>query len=797
MEKKSNYTFPLEELLALIKASGYELSIQQILDIQAALLTMPVSQMRPNRLKHLITPVIAKNDEEQRHIHRIIDAYVAQKTKVTVPDIHSFAQWRQENKKLVLALKIAGFMAVVITGILFYIANNNNKIPKTVTHKPVTEAKQDSTQAPTAPVKQPINPALRSTAPVTANPVDIIARPSGRSIVPVPVDFNLQMAGTFGTLLGVILAWTIFYERKKKMDMKEKQRAEDAIFIKRTENKKRPTNSGFEPDGELAQPTIRFAERDHLVHQPRTLQKIKSFLKKPAEVLHPGFDVKKSVAKSARSAGFTSLVYTSEWKDRKYLFLTDQQQAEAHVMCLLNYVVNTIQAAVTSIARYSYSGDSSMVQDENGNWVSLADLAFQYKGYHLVIIGNGYSFVEEKKQQLKKELTDIFQTWASRSIITPVPLPHWSQREELLQKNKFQVVPADMEALELQAKAISEDTAVSTHQLLKKLANVHSVSASNFQSVPDLKRYLNDERLFQMICSLAVYPRLQWSLTLALFDALLKNNPTNEPTAELSYELLLKVARIPWLYTDRLNDTIRLELLNALTAETEVIARETILELLNEARHHTVQDSPAFTELNTQYNINAFFLFSFDQYKYKQYAGAKEVIGDYWKDLTEWALKEHVDKSGSVLMPRYKTGQLSVQEFLLQEKQFDKWNINFLKVALLTLPAIVLYILFALVKPAFVYPPQLYKNVSFATVIKKADNCTPYFNYVINSTNGRSDTILLNAVSAIDTIPITDVKYNEIINLELWTKDSLMNPLSFTATDSFYEVSALCNLAGY
>ena len=791
MDKKSSYTIPLEELLALIKASGYELSIQQILDIQVALLTVPVLRLKPDRLKHLITPVIAKNDEEQRHLHHIIDAYVAEKTKIVALPIHPFTRWRQEHKQLLFALKIAGFMAVVITGILFYLASHN-KTPNALPSKRVAEIKRDSNTAATpAPAKQPVNPALISTVPVkTAKPVDIITEASGRSIIPEPIDFNLQMSGVFGTIMGIILAWIIFYERKRKMDMKEKRRADDAIFVKRTENKKRSAGSGFEPSGEMAQPTVQFAERDYLVHQPRTLQKIKSHLKRPAAVQNPGFDIKRSIAKSARSAGFTSLVYTSEWKDRKYLILTDNQHSGSHLTCLLNYVMNSISAAVTTVARYNYIG--GLVQDETGNWLSLENLAFQYKGYHLIIIGNGYSFFDKESEVLKKELTDIFQTWPSRSIITPTPLPDWSHPEEQLQKSKFQLVPADMDAMELLAKAIAEDTTVSTQQLFKRLPNAYSIAANNFQSVQELKQYLNDERLFQLVCALAVYPRLQWALTLALFDALLKNNTPYEPTAELSFELLLKVARIPWLHADRFDDKIRLELLNALTVETETTARETILTMLNEARPNTVHDSPAFTELNTQYNINAFFLFTFDQYKYRQYADAKEVINDYWKDLTEWALKEHVDNSGSTLMPKYRSRQSSVQEFLLQEKQFDKWNINFLKVALLTLPAILLYILFALIKPAFVYPPQLYKNVSFATIIKKENNCIQQLNYVINSTNGRSDTIVLNQLYHTDTIPLIDVKYNETINLEIWTKDSLMHPVSFAAMDSFFAVSARC-----
>jgi hypothetical protein len=117
--------------------------------------------------------------------------------------------------------------------------------------------------------------------------------------------------------------------------------------------------------------------------------------------------------------------------------------------------------------------------------------------------------------------------------------------------------------------------------------------------------------------------------------------------------------------------------------------------------------------------------------------------------------------------------------------------VNFLRIVLVTLPTILLYITFSIFKPEFVYPKELYKNVSFATVIEKDKNCVQELNYVINSTNGGSDTIILTQLS-IDTIPINDVKYNAVINLELWTKDSVMHPVSFTATDSFFEVKADC-----
>jgi hypothetical protein len=144
-------------------------------------------------------------------------------------------------------------------------------------------------------------------------------------------------------------------------------------------------------------------------------------------------------------------------------------------------------------------------------------------------------------------------------------------------------------------------------------------------------------------------------------------------------------------------------------------------------------------------------------------------------------------------MPRYKSNHATVQEFLINEKQFEQWNINFTKVVLVTLPAILLYILFSIFKPAFVYPPENYKNVSFSTIINKTGTCTQQLQFAINTTNGGSDTIPLNQLTTVDTLHINDVRYNEKVTLELWTKDSLMRPVAFNASDSFVAIQANCD----
>lgn len=775
MENGSHYKIPLSELLAILKTNGYEVSVERILEIQTVLLSTDLSALHPSELKFIIAPILAKNDEDQNNIHKIIDAYVADKTKPETKPVHHWIN----NKHLLFGLKVTGFLAIVTTAILMFLFQNKEpgKSSRNVAQQQI--AKRDSTTRPGINSQREISSqksTTRSKIPSITTQVEYNHKP----IVPIRPNIILQVACAFGLGLGAILYYIIFYERKKMMQAKKKVKEEDEnAGVNRSRD-------NIDAPEQLLHASLRFPENNYLVQKTKEFPAIRSNMKRPMLTENVKLDVKESVYATTRSAGFPALVFDSQWQERRWLVLLDNTAPDSHLTYLWNFLIHFLESADIPLQKYFYASDVRILSDEGGNVTDLETLSFELSDHHLIIFGDGRSFLDNGRT-LQKELAVTFEKWASRSIITPFPLADWSFSERQL-NDFFRVVPSEISAIELLSKNISEDTVLKPGILSASIKDHYSVSKFEFRTATDIREFLNNEELFQIICSLAVYPRLDWNITLALFATIAKKGPPAYQKLVPAYDTLLKIARIPWLHNEQLTQSMRLELFDFLKPEIEIIARETILELLKQVDPFVVKHSPASEELKVQVSVNAFFLHAHDPDKYPQFAEVKKDFLRTWTDLGESSLKQRKNS----LMPLDSKGQpITVEEFVLQEEQFEKRNVTLLRVVLLTLPAAVLYILFSLTRPPFVYPGT-FERVSFTAVVNKNSACDRQLSRVIIDKADRFDTIYLDTYKNIHYLPIENVEYNRSTNLLFsFTDNSLVN-VPVEARDSVVEVSINC-----
>jgi hypothetical protein len=797
LDSNSDHKIPLEELLKALESAGYEISIENVLEIQSVLLSSPVSRMKLGEIKYFIAPLVAKNDDDQKNIYKIVDAWISDKVNpifISSPEEKQPGFWTRlkRDRDLIFSLKIIGFALIISTGLVFYFINNiyNRKI--SIQRKErviITEKKRVPGNTPrmttldnrtvSAPEnKRPEEPGLELVE-------------SAGTIIPQSYSINLQMSLIFGIPIGIIIAYLIFYERRRRMELISKKKLDpgglDPLGV--DGDKTGSMQQGISE--QVQQVVLKFPDQDFLIRKGPELYEIRSNLKKPAIADDLHFDIRKSIYKTSRSAGFTSLAYSNPPKERKYLFIIENNQPAAHLTNLFKYLVTTISATRIPARTLTYTSDLHALQDAGGHIVYLEDLVHDYSDHHLVILGNCHSFFSED-DILDNELLTIFQNWQSRSIITPVPLPDWGILERELQENKFNIVPADIEAVELLSKSVTANIPIKKGQLEGRIHDLYSVSNADFYSVEGLRAYLDNEKLFQAVCSLAVYPRLSWEITLVLVSAILKRNAVNGNGPAPDFDTFLKISRIPWLSATSIEEPFRLQLLEKLELNTEIIARETLIRLLQEVKPFTQQGSLAYQEFDTQFNVNTFFLFAHDPHQYRQYADSKNRIVHYWTGLEDWALKERTGRGESGLMPMQSSGhRVTVEEFVLMEKQFEKRNITFYKIVLVTLPSILLYIIFSIFRPALVYP-ETYKPVSMQVVIRK-EECRDTFQKALVSINGRTDTIPLSLTSAVDTIPIREIDYDRSITVSVSSGKGVGSGIVFTAIDSFVVLSARCN----
>ena len=351
MNNNNEHKIPLGELIEILRENGYEFTIEQILEIQSALLSTNLIRLDAHQLKYILTPIIANNEEEQHDIHLIIDAYVNKKTKHRQK---SGARWMNLNRKQTLWLKFIALLLVIIAGIAFYFYTNTieNKSQPVTSNSPVTIADTIAKKAGAPSAKQET---IETESVLELNSLDVTLTSSHGALPPNAINFNLETSLALGIIMGVITAYLIFYEKKRMMGLQKQNKSEE-ISAEHASSTDEAAETGVE------HVAVQFPEQDFLIHKSSEFPAIRSNLKRPAPVGQVDLDLEKTILKTARNAGFTSLVYNDEWKDRKYLILTEDADAESHISHLFNHLIHFLKASRVPFQHHSFTTNISTLE---------------------------------------------------------------------------------------------------------------------------------------------------------------------------------------------------------------------------------------------------------------------------------------------------------------------------------------------------------------------------------------------------------------------------------------------------
>ncbi len=790
MDNQQFDRFPLGELIQIIRAKGFDVSITQIIQIQSLLLSTPITRLNVKELKYLLAPILAKNDEEQADIYQLVDDYIASKSTVSKP-LPGFWKVFAKNKKRLFYLKLIGALSLVAIALAFYIIQTLHPRTATSSAQPVQNYPeiQDSAPGKTEPDTNKQPGQTRKQRELAGKPDPFASVQYADPILLKRRDINLQMSGLFGILLGIILSFFLFEEKQKAIDSKRKKKALDMGEGGRPVNSSEGDHAQTGVMLEDSEPvTIEFPEKNYVIQRSPELASIKTGLKQPGVAERHELNIRKSIYASTRNAGFAAPVFDEIVKERKYIALVEGQP-DAHLARLFNYFIDFLQAAKLPVVRFTYVTDIKVLKDDAGKSKTLYEVSDRFADHHLLLFDDCRNLFAGDELTMRKNISSSLHRWPARYVITSTPLEDWSHLEEALQANGFVTVPAEIEAIDLLVTAITRGATVQRSELESKIRDPYSVAKVDFDSATGLKKYLADPFLFQLVCSLAVYPKLSWNLTLALFSSFLTRMPSAGQSAALSYNTLLKISRIPWLQHNELDQSLRLQLLMELESRNEIIARETLLQLLKELKQDLPTESLAYSEIEVQFDLNAFFLFAHDEWTYESYSYTKQTVPDYWVHLNEWPLKERVRQGQSGLMPLNEDGRhQSVDEYFLKEDAIEIQNIKFGRVAALFLPAMILYILFSIFQPDLVYDGYGFKNVSFMARLKWDTSCNKKFTSVSVS-DGAAVKI---QSSGEETIFIRDVNPEQPVKLEFRDGKGGSRVIEIGAKNSLAAISLAC-----
>ncbi len=359
---------------------------------------------------------------------------------------------------------------------------------------------------------------------------------------------------------------------------------------------------------------IPFRSQEGYVRVERELYRLADVLRRRQEGLRKNMDVPTSVKRTIADGGFPQLITRTDSVPTEYLFLVDEQAYGSHQSNLYRFLVNFLRhREVLGEVFYFKTEPIRFWNDQHPDGLLPEQLRRLYPYHRLIVLGNAHAMLDPNaidRPRTKPEITGFFRQWKHRLLLTPMPVVSWTYREGALH-GLFAVFPSDTEgigeAIKFLERGMEEEDLPTYAAWCERLLEGRvepDVNYRRWRTAADHRDYLkNHPALYRWLCALAVYPKPDWNITLAIGHAL----GSADPRIGVNYDNLLILSRIPWLQTGDLSPRLRKELLSELDPATERIAREAVQAEL-QAVETLVQGSHANQEQQINLAVQNFAL---------------------------------------------------------------------------------------------------------------------------------------------------------------------------------------------
>ncbi len=479
--------------------------------------------------------------------------------------------------------------------------------------------------------------------------------------VPATIITNFQTANLFWILLLMLLlpaliTWLVYKFPGKKS-------------VKDTSQKKQVVQETNEtPDREEGPFFIEFKNQDHNISPDEQISQLADGLRKRQFSDALALNIKKTITSTINAGGFPTFQFSPRTKPVDFLILIDKEYPDSYTVKLFEYLVDRLKAEQVNITVYDYYKEPLYLNNKRHNHIHipLDRLAQLYPDTVLIMFTSGHLLLEPLKPQLKSWVKDKLQLWPHQLIITPVPKKDWTYKELLIQQSGIMIVPADIyqnDLLRILLDSIRLQIET-TKQSKVEIPSAYTSRFFNFQEFEELRKYLNNDNLLKWISATAVYPNVDWAVTLAIGKALEEQQPAAKEKL-VTYQNLLKISRISWTQDAVIDDTLRLDMLRYIDNNTEAIARRAVLELLNEIAVDYKENSFAKDEYDLYKNSNKIFLHGYDSRNPVTTEEIEAVKNYSEKKYLDWAqLVYHEEGYNTLLTAQSNDRSFSLKEFL-------------------------------------------------------------------------------------------------------------------------------------
>lgn len=298
-------------------------------------------------------------------------------------------------------------------------------------------------------------------------------------------------------------------------------------------------------------------------------------------------DVQRTIHSTIQRAGFPSFHFRLWRKPPEYLFLIERRSPDDHFAAWWVEIAHRLQRLGVAIRIYFYSDDlrrsfSKSPQDS----VSTQGLLDIFEQLTAVLFGPG--------RFLLHPYSGDFYSWVDTSLVkrdrrvlmTPKLSYEWGPPEWRVAAS-LPTVPARLG--NIPAAVWKDSAAVSLNRELHELPSIpprffDEWEEDSYGAPPSLAQFL-DPDVFQWLCACAVYPRLEWELTMQL-GLLVSHCQSGASTGVGPFheDKLMQLIRLPWFREGRIPGRWRSWLVKHLDPDVAGATHLYLLEALENNR---------------------------------------------------------------------------------------------------------------------------------------------------------------------------------------------------------------------
>ncbi|KAA9356569.1 DUF2278 family protein [Larkinella humicola] len=315
-------------------------------------------------------------------------------------------------------------------------------------------------------------------------------------------------------------------------------------------------------------------------------------------------DVSRTIRATASRGGYPSIYYQQIKLRPRYLVLIDQRSTFHQQARLYAYLGAVLTESEVELETLFFNSDPRTCRSEKyPKGIALSDLFRLHRHSYLVLITEGIRLIDYDRGTVAPWVTNGFDGWEKRAILTPVYPENWTSIEAILARF-FIVLPATPDG-QLLLRTYFQAGEHPTFQELRRQLQVNTGSAADRGffgkpasklTIAEIDRFLENpfdteklteeetSRLKQWAYATAIYPTPTWEMTLAIGKTIERYTGTD---AFVTTTNLLKITALPWLQQSSIPEPLRQELLarfDELPVALKTAIHQDVLQLLESVR---------------------------------------------------------------------------------------------------------------------------------------------------------------------------------------------------------------------